>query len=1522
MPVSGGTADKLGGRYEGLWALDRLMSVVAYEARDVTLEPLDPVESKGIEFRVSHTDGTIEFWSVKRQTTGVAGWTLPKLAQTEANGRSILSDLVAHVERSPKHVAVFASTLGAPHLQELRDYAADASIFDARLSRATELKERFRKHLLPILSGDVNRAREFLLRLRSHAEDEARLLDITQFRIRMLLYATDGSPIDIAAVRTHLSDLLVQYIGRPIDRQIILDALGSKGIGSRDWATDRTVSSRIAELCDAYVAPIQSGLINGTSLTVGGSEGILDLHNTPLHARTLVIGRAGAGKSCTLASAVQRLRAASIPVVPIRFDQLPEGILTTTELGRKLNLPESPVSVLAGVASGKSAVLVVDQLDAVSLASGRRSQLWSLFEALCREVERVPALALIVGCREFDLEHDHRMRSLKAAKSSFVVAQLLPLTPQQIDLALASAGIAPNSVQDSVRPILTIPIQLSMYLSLSDDGRAFVHERDGLFDRFWVEKELRTGERLGRRAAWTEVIDRLTQWLSSRQTLFAPAHVLDEYAQDAKAMTSEHVLALVNGQYCFFHESFFDYAFARRFAAVGGRLVDLLLSTEQHLFRRAQLRQILAFLRGADHRRYLDELEAVLGDARIRFHLKRSVFRWMSSLGDPQRDELDALRRLMNAGEKLLSHGRSVLAANLGWFDVLDNCGFFEDALESGDPLREDEAIWMLGLPDRLKQRSRRVAELARRHRRPGSPWNDYLRFLCRTGNVHYSREFFDFFLSLITDGTLDGLRPGFALNDDWWSVLHPMSDENPEYACEAIRTWFDRVTALWDGSERLRDRIDLNGGSGVAVDVIETAASKAPRVFAELLLPSIAAVVARTSKQRGDRLDSDPVWTFRAFGDRAHSASDGLLVAVVDALENLAGSSPEVFDQVVAPYVHLPHDTIAYVLLRGWTASHKRYADEIIDYLVADPRRLKVGYAYAGEGSAAHYVSVQAVRSASTECTLARFAALENAILGLTDTWETVHPQSRGLLQLELLRSLDTARLSARARRRLDELARKFPRVEMEEPRPTEFVFIGSPIPDMAMTKMSEDQWLGAMRKYARRDLHRDRTLELKGGEHELANALERRSAEEPRRFAALAAQMTDDFPASYFDAIVRGVMSCIPTSADVEPPIPLEHVVSLLVRVHALRGRPCGRAIAWSIEKTAATDWPTEVIDLVAWYAQHDPDPTTEMWRAPGTNGKPTYDDPHSAGINSTRGAIACAIARLIGAKSERLSHLQDAVFALAHDRIVSVRACAVRALGAAFATDPARATSWFVDCIGLDPILLDAPFVDRLIYAAGRHDYASIRATLRSMMASSHDSVVEKGARLACLLALDTDAAEHDAADARGGARAARKSAAAVYATNAVHAVVGGICRGQLKPFLADPDAEVRAEAATVFDHVDKLATSDQAGLLSTFLDATPSRDAVERVVRALEDSPVQLPDLVCRLVEQCVDVYREDGADIRRAGAMVAMDLSKIIVRLYAQSPNAPSIQSRCLDLIDSMELHNFHGLADELQRLDR
>lgn len=265
--------------------------------------------------------------------------------------------------------------------------------------------------------------------------------------------------------------------------------------------------------------------------------------------------------------------------------------------------------------------------------------------------------------------------------------------------------------------------------------------------------------------------------------------------------------------------------------------------------------------------------------------------------------------------------------------------------------------------------------------------------------------------------------------------------------------------------------------------------------------------------------------------------------------------------------------------------------------------------------------------------------------------------------------------------------------------------------------------------------------------------------------------------------------------------------------------------------------------------------------------------------------------------------------------------MRSQAVYALLALLNTRSDLAIQWFVECVSADAVLLKPRFVEHFVHYAGHRAYAAVRPVLQSMIASDEEETAQAGARLCYLLALEVEEAEADAAQVRTGTPTMREAAATIYATNVANKEVGAQCREFLLPFFADAADNVRAKAASAFRHTAELDTADQAKLLKAFLDANPSAAVLEPVIRAMEDSPVRLPDLVCRLVESGIDAFKTDAGGIRTHGAMVASDLSNIVIRLYTQS-NDEEIKTRCLNAIDAMEQAGFFGLSDELGRVDR
>ncbi len=1370
--------------------------------------------------------------------------------------------------------------------------------------------------------NDFERVRKLILRTRTNTIDERQLRSHVNFAIRKLFYATDGPQIDSDSVRGYLADLLQDRIQHKITRKDIVNALALHSVVLQDWSLQSPIRDRIEQLCRAYTEPLQAERINGVTLRLQGSE-LLDA--IPSEAKkVLVVGNAGGGKSTTLAALVDRISAAGVPIISLRFDQIPEGVSTTAELGRKLGLPESPSLVLAGLATGGPAMLVIDQLDAVSFVSGRRAESWALFESLCDEVERHRNISLVVGCREFDLEHDHRMRRLKAAESGFIVCHLKALSGEEVDNALRAAGIDPSSIQPALKPILTTPLHLALLLRLVPEARTGVHTRDELFDSYWVDSEQKFRGRLGTATSWTKVIDRLTEWLSENQELSAPKFVLDEFATEAGVLASQHFLVLNDGRYRFFHESLFDYAFARRFAARNGQLLDLLVTSEQHLFRRAQVRQMLSFYRASKEHKYFQELTAVLGDARVRFHIKRFVLQWLSSIADPTQREWTVLQAAAANCTELREHIISASAGNVGWFDVLDSTKFFDVALSSNDERRQNEAIWLMSFPGVVEQRPDRIAELVEAHWQTDERWTNLVLIIFRTGDVFYSRRLFEIFVALIDEGAFD-VR-GQSNRDVWW-ILYPTSEKHPGLASEAIAHWFDRQLEVWRETKDAVSQDEKAGrdwrsfksafqGNGQHGDVVGRAAAGEPAEFAKLFLPRITALIRETAKEFAGDLKTDPFWSLRMFGESHWDVTQDVFEHLARALEAVARSLPETLDRLLQTYYDDDCDSIAFLVLRSWSAAPQFFADRIADYLASDSRCLKVGYT-AGGGRI--FVSTEAVKAASAHCSVGRAARLESAILDFHDQWEDKCLPARGRKQLDLLLAFDASRMSKRGLQKLHELQRKFPGARPVPPQGIRGGVVPSPIPTTAMDRMSDEQWIRAMQKHAGVTHRFDPDGDIVGGEHQIGIYLQNYAQKDPRRFIVIAQKMPEGLPPSYFEFIAYGIATALGNDATT---VSADEAASFVRRLDRLPGRPCGRVIGWLFQRASQLDWPEDTVDILAWYATEDPDPDADhAVRVAPPDDSSSKLDLYSTGINSARGSAAEGIGRLLFNKRDQYERLIPAVRSLVRDRSLAVRSCSIVGLLACLNIDSREAIALFNECVSGNPDLLETFYIRRFVHFAAFKDFGAIRPVLGAMLATGRASLAYNAAQELCLLSLDMEALNEELRSVTSGTTEMRKGVASVYAANVGHSRVGDACRKQLKQFFADPDDSVRVQAASAFEHLDKLDTSAQSELLAAFLASDPGLLPLVPVLRSLERSPVQLPNLVCAIAETCVAACRDEAGNVASSSAAIAMDLTKIVVRLYAQTEDE-KIRSRCLSLIDEMERHSFVGLSNELQALDR
>ena len=1211
---------------------------------------------------------------------------------------------------------------------------------------------------------------------------------------------------------------------------------------------------------------------------------------------------------------VEELLHAGSPVVAFRADRL-EPTQLPDSVGEQIGLPGSPANVLAAVAQGGYCVLVIDQLDALSLASGRNTELFDCVYEIVRQAQAHPNMRILLACRKFDLENDYRLRRLTdsdGVAETVVVGRLAYETVREV---VVGFGLDANSLNSKQLDLLSVPLHLKLLSEMVTDEeiRALNFETaQDLYRRFWEYKQRVIRERLGRPVQWTRVVYALCDYMHEQQTLSTPEVAVEEWISDTDAMVSENVLVLENKRYSFFHEGFFDYAFARRFAGASQTLLGLLLSDEQRLFRRAQVRQILLYLRDTEFDRYIADLKEVLSSSDVRFHIKQVIFALLADLSEPAKEEWDVLSSF--AGRDFsdpVIRQAWFIVRRPGWFQLVDSLGLVQQWLNDPEESSVDQAVLLLRviqghLPDR-------VAELVEPYIGTSERWNSRLFHLAVWGDWSLGRHFLELMLRLIDEGLLDEARGPVAVNSDFWSLVYRFRSKNQSWGCEVVGHYFNRRRQLSLDAGQVNPFDHSTGtslDSQTAENVLIELAANAPVAFVREVFPFMQAVIEDCASRERSGFLLDPIWSHRAFGS-GYGIEDALLKSMEIALSKLAVQYPEKCRSVIDPLRESPFETIQYLMARTFASDGALFANEAVDHLCENPERLHIGYM-----SDSHWASRQLIESISPHCSDEKLQQLEVLLLGYYSDWERSAPGRRqyGYAQFTLLNGITATRRSQEVSKRLEELRRKFGRPEPEAPRPMKVEWVPSPIPEHAAEKMGDEEWLSAIRQHNSDEHGITQDGHLGGGARELSRVLENRVKLEPERFAELVLEFPDEANQSYFEAVLRGI-----SEADLD----IETVTTVCERCHRIEGRPLGREICQPIASATQGEVPSEALDIVAWYATEDPDPDRELWRTAVPHGSDHYYRGNALehGINTIRGRAAQAVARLIEGCPERITYLQPALEKMVQDPSIAVRSCVAQALIAVLRYDKDLAVELFLQLCNTEEALLQTHYVERFIYFGVQTQFEELSEILVRMVNSQKPEVASVGGRQACLAALDLEEAAAIANLCLSGSEAQKVGAAQVMAGNVSVATCRAYCEDALIKLFNDPYETVRAESARCFHRFKGTQLEEYGRLINEFVPSKAFSRNYFPLLRALEQTTAKLPEVTLLACERFVDIAGLAAADISTREAGDADTVIKLALRTYQQSSD-DTIRARSLDLIDKLMENGTYGIDDALEEFER
>lgn len=677
--MKGGIADKLGNDYEAHWTLVEALKVLRGEAQEIRLEPFNE-DAKGFEFRLTKADGTS--WHQCKRKLVSGSWTLGAL-----NREGVLSNFARKLA-DPEAKCVFVSADPAPTLRSLVDKA----------NTVQSLRD-FRDALSLGDNGAIKELREVW-----NVTEDVELNWLRRIELETVSVASIRRELDAVcgllfrASTDEAIKALLNFLGDSITKAITTEdfrkAIDKLSLGWRAGLDER-IDQKVLDATQRYLDALPQRIGNSdidtpeiaeaVSAAVAGNKKFV-----------VIAGTAGGGKSVVLGRVIQAARAKKWPVLAFRLDRF-LGIQSMSDLGSAvLDRDESPVGAFGNRFQQQDALLVIDQVDAVSEASGRSALVRDLLFQLIAQSDLFPRLRVVLACRSFDLENDSRLKPVAASERALSIV-LKPFDwDRDVLPALERLGASRPSFTERERRSLSIPINLQLFVAIAQSGTPFAGEISGtrLFDRLL---DIRAQEFHAVGITWTPSagMGMIAQSMSANQELTAPESVLSSLPGATAALSSAGLISVLGGKIQFAHESFFDHSFSHHFLATGQPVLSLLTSDEQRLFRRTQIRQIFARLRdqGAN-RLYQRNLAEVMNSEQVRYLVKDAIGIWLSTIEEPTDQERSLVLSWFPTEHPLSKISRTVINGP-HWLPSLIAGGLINQWLDGGDG-DKTLALWLL----------------------------------------------------------------------------------------------------------------------------------------------------------------------------------------------------------------------------------------------------------------------------------------------------------------------------------------------------------------------------------------------------------------------------------------------------------------------------------------------------------------------------------------------------------------------------------------------------------------------------------------------------------------------------------------------------------------------------------------------------------------------------------------------------------------------------------------------------------
>lgn len=633
------------------------------------------------------------------------------------------------------------------------------------------------------------------------------------------------------------------------------------------------------------------------------------------YACTLVIGESGSGKSALFAELVGCLQSQGVVVFAIKADLLPSDVRTLNDVSKALGLRGHLLGEIEALARTAPVVVLIDQLDAVSEVMDRSSERMRLLLQIAHHFQdkkragRVePPVHILVSSRPFEADYDARFQSLGAE-----VVQLALPSQEQVHALLQRLRIPVEEIPEALGETLRRPFALRIFVDIlrrGVPGRELIASQ--LLNTWLTSADL--GDPPIRREA-LKFLEKLAADMTESESLWRPTDVYEiQDPQAVQVAVASGIVVRQNSLVGFSHQAWLDDFQAKNFST-GQSLANYAWERQDGLFARATVLRALQRLRAFDLSAYEQAIDALLGNAKTRRHLRHLVVDMVAGQRKPSGRERGWLQHLVRSDVPLARRALARITAH--WTDWREHLLPLVPSIMSNAELRWN--VVQLLIAEAPLDADFVVRSIA-------AHWDTPERDLEALEVFSKSGQW--------SPAIVERLRLIFARQQlDDYAIVNYGETLGDDRAADLFKIYLEHVKVSNE------DRLQFHG--------LDKLAQRSTPAFANVLLLWFAHVASRDEPRSRGLLDAYPASSSLPHWWDYEQTEHGIFGITKAVLFACAKEHPHDFLRLVKTFADVEVAEVQALIVEGLAAAGMVLANEGVDYLLADSRRLQVGMAF-----------------------------------------------------------------------------------------------------------------------------------------------------------------------------------------------------------------------------------------------------------------------------------------------------------------------------------------------------------------------------------------------------------------------------------------------------------------------------------------------------------------------------------------------------------------------------------------------